>query len=530
MSAKRRCAIYVRTSTEEGLGQDFNSLNAQGEACSAYIKSQISEGWSLKDKPYEDGGFSGGSLDRPAFQRLLADIKAGRIDVVVVYKVDRLTRSLADFAKIMEVLDAAGASFVSVTQSFNTTTSMGRLTLNVLLSFAQFEREVTGERIRDKVAASKAKGMWMGGKPPLGYDPSGRSLIINEGEAERVRLIFERFIALQSVVPLVDDLRARGVLSKRWKSSTGITHGGLPITRGALYAVLTNPIYRGMIRHKGKIHQGQHQAIISVETWDAAQSLLTEPGARASPTAPSDWLLGKVFDDAGHPMAATCAQKGSARYRYYASEPSLRGRKAECGSLHRIATCVLDQAVLGEIRALLDAHWRVQKSDADRAQEALSRVEVSTRSLLVELRTDALDPMLVDALPASHQVERLEHRIRVRCPILVARPRGACALIRTGASGSPRHDRTLIRAVALAHVWANKLETGNPRSIIALAKAEKLCVLHTAKLLPLAYLAPDLIETILAGRQPPAMTLTSLLAEPLPFTWPEQRARFVALS
>ena len=280
MSGRRRCAIYTRTSTEEGLGQDFNSLDAQSEACGAYIKSQVGEGWTLFGKPYEDGGYSGGSIERPAFQRLLADIEARRIDVVVVYKVDRLTRSLGDFAKIMEVLDKAGASFVSVTQAFNTTTSMGRLTLNVLLSFAQFEREVTGERIRDKFAASKAKGMWMGGKPPLGYEPNGRTLTINETEAEHVRLIFGRFIALRSVITLEPELERLGVMAKQWTSAAGMAYGGHLITRGGLYTILTNPLYRGMIRHKGKVYPGQHEAIIGATTWDEAQAIFADNGER----------------------------------------------------------------------------------------------------------------------------------------------------------------------------------------------------------------------------------------------------------
>jgi site-specific DNA recombinase len=525
---KRRCAIYTRTSTEEGLAQDFNSLDAQSEACAAYVKSQVGEGWTLLDKSYADGGYSGGSMDRPAFQRLLADIKAGRIDIVIVYKVDRLTRSLADFAKIMEVLDAAGASFVSVTQSFNTTTSMGRLTLNVLLSFAQFEREVTGERIGDKFAASKAKGMWMGGKPPLGYDPSGRTLVINEAEAISVRDIFERFIELGSVIALVEDLKARNIHSKRWTSAAGITHGGVPITRGALYAVLTNPIYRGMIRHRGKDYPGLHPAIIDQETWHKAQSLMLPAGGRASPTKPNDLLRGKVFDDAGHPMAPTATNKGSQRYRYYASEPSIRGQKQRAGSLARIATAVLEDAVIGETAPLLDSNWLHDQPTKQRVLAALHRVDLSAKSLQLDLRIEAVDLFAIDTLAQDREAERSDELVRIKCPIGLARPRGASALIRSGNGQAPRPDKSLIRAVAMAHAWVARLEAGEPKSIAALAKAEKLCVLHTAKLLPLAFLAPDLVELILTGRQPPAMTLTSLLAEPLPLAWDEQRARFAA--
>ncbi|MDX2276665.1 MAG: recombinase family protein, partial [Hyphomonadaceae bacterium] len=273
MKTKRQCAIYTRTSTEEGLGQEFNSLHAQAEACAAFIKSQASEGWVAARRVYEDGGYSGGSLDRPALRELLDDIKAGRIDVVVVYKVDRLTRSLADFAKIVEIMDAEGASFVSVTQSFNTTTSMGRLTLNVLLSFAQFEREVTGERIRDKFAASKAKGIFMGGTPPLGYDIGERALVVNPAEAETVRFIFRRFLETKSVSDLAHDLSERGIKSKRYTSRKGNTRGGATIYPGALTQILDNPVYCGIIRHKGVQHAGQHERIIDKDLWDAVQEL-----------------------------------------------------------------------------------------------------------------------------------------------------------------------------------------------------------------------------------------------------------------
>src|SRR5437762_1383546 len=271
-----RCAIYSRKSSEEGLEQDFNSLHAQRESCDAYIKSQRHEGWTPLPTLYDDGGYSGGSTERPALKRLLADIQSHLIDVVVVYKVDRLTRSLADFAKIVEIFDAAGVSFVSVTQQFNTTTSMGRLTLNVLLSFAQFEREVTGERIRDKIAASKRKGMWMGGVPPLGYEACDRKLIIVESEAETVRHIFHRYATFGSVRLLQQELEARGIHSKRWTSAAGRSRGGKPLARGALYLMLQNRIYRGEIVHKDQTYPGEHEAIIDPTLWDAVQTRLAE--------------------------------------------------------------------------------------------------------------------------------------------------------------------------------------------------------------------------------------------------------------
>src|SRR4030088_3268184 len=273
---KRRCAIYTRKSSEEGLEQEFNSLHAQREACEAFIKSQRHEGWICLPQAYDDGGLSGATLDRPALQQLLADIQAGKIDAVVTYKVDRLTRSLADFAKIVEIFDAKGVSFVSVTQQFNTTTSMGRLTLNVLLSFAQFEREVTGERIRDKIAASKKKGMWMGGVPPLGYQCRDHKLIVIPREAETVQHIFRRYAALGSVRLLQQELDGAGIRSKSWVSTAGRCWGGKPLARGALYTMLRDRIFRGEIVHKDQSYPGEHEAIIDPALWDAVQARIAE--------------------------------------------------------------------------------------------------------------------------------------------------------------------------------------------------------------------------------------------------------------
>ena len=276
----RRCAVYTRKSSEEGLEQDFNSLHAQREACEAFIKSQAGEGWKLIKTAYDDGGYSGGTIERPALQRLLADIRAGLIDVVVVYKVDRLTRSLADFARMVELFDAQGVSFVAVTQQFNTTTSMGRLTLNVLLSFAQFEREVIGERIRDKVAASKRKGIWMGGTLPIGYDVRERKLVVNESEAKIVRHIFERYLELGTVRLLKRDLDRRGIVSAAKASRKGNIRGGKSFSRGALYSLVSNPIYVGEIRHRSERHPGQHEAIVSRELWERVQRQLRSLAVR----------------------------------------------------------------------------------------------------------------------------------------------------------------------------------------------------------------------------------------------------------
>ncbi len=301
----RRCAIYTRKSSEEGLEQDFNSLHAQREACEAFIKSQAGEGWRLIKTRYDDGGLSGATMERPALQLLMADVDQGLVDAVVVYKVDRLTRSLTDFARMVESFDAHGVSFVAVTQQFNTTTSMGRLTLNVLLSFAQFEREVTGERIRDKIAASKRKGIWMGGLVPLGYDVRDRQLVVNETEALTVRKIFNQYLELGSVQLLKEELDRNGVRSKRRVARNGVESGGQSFSRGALYTLLGNPIYVGEIRHKGACHPGPHVPIVDRVTWDKTAQRLREHGSRfsvrASGTMPSP-LMGKLFDDVNnHP-------------------------------------------------------------------------------------------------------------------------------------------------------------------------------------------------------------------------------------
>src|SRR6201988_3116589 len=327
-----RCAIYTRKSSEEGLDQEFNSLQAQREACEAFINSQRHEGWVCRPAVYDDGGFSGATMDRPALQRLLADIAAGRIDTIVVYKIDRLTRSLADFAKIVEILDQRSASFVSVTQQFNTTTSMGRLTLNVLLSFAQFEREVIGERIRDKIAASKRKGMWMGGVPPLGYRVDDRKLRIIDREAEIVRAIFRRYAELGSVRLVKEELDARGIKSKSWTSASGRLIGGKPFSRGALYLVLQNRTYLGEIVHKGQSHPGDHAPIIDQPLWDAAQSRLADNTAERSSGTRSrqpSLLAGILFDPGGNRMTPTHAVKSATRYRYYVSHSLITRDQSE---------------------------------------------------------------------------------------------------------------------------------------------------------------------------------------------------------
>ena len=356
---KVRCAIYTRKSSEEGLDMEFNSLDAQRESCAAYIASQKAEGWVPVPDHYDDGGFSGGNLERPALKRLLADIEAGLIDVVVVYKIDRLSRSLMDFSKLVEVFDRNDVTFVSVTQSFNTTTSMGRLTLNILLSFAQFEREVIGERIRDKFAASRRKGMWMGGVPPLGYDVVSRKLVVNEPEANLVRHIFERFLRVGSATLLAKELMAGGHRSKSWTTQHGKVRQGNPITKNFIYTLLSNRIYLGDAVHKGEAHAGEHQPIIDRATWDYVQAIKTDNAprkranaVRSSTPAPLRGLV--VCADCSRAMTPTSTRKRGRLYRYYTCMRAINAGHDSC-LVRSVAAGEIETAVIGQVRALLRA-------------------------------------------------------------------------------------------------------------------------------------------------------------------------------
>ncbi len=437
---KVRCAIYTRKSSEEGLEQDFNSLHAQREACAAYILSQASEGWSLLPGDYDDGGLSGGTLERPALQRLLADIEAGRIDIVVVYKVDRLTRSLLDFSKLVESMDKAGTSFVSVTQSFNTTNSMGRLTLNMLLSFAQFEREVTAERIRDKIAASKARGMWMGGNPPLGYRPDGRSLAVVEEHAAIVRHVFARYLALGNVRLVTEELAEQGILTPRREATTGRITGGCPFSRGQIYKLLSNPIFIGEIHHKGQVHEGKHEAVIDSETWLAVQQLIAanRQGEREGQrTRATSLLAGKLQDAVGEALVATHAVKGSVRYRYYVSrslqhgsdgkEPAtntplrIPAKEIETAVIDTVATALDDPLALldrlhaplesGELRRTIakadKLAAKVRRKDRTAIRTVVHRVTIEAKRIRVELASSPLIAALQIDQPAnSPEAER----------------------------------------------------------------------------------------------------------------------------
>src|SRR5882672_7535124 len=396
-----RCAIYTRVSTEHGLDQEFNSLDAQYEAASAYIKSQAHAGWTLVRSRYDDGGYSGGSTDRPDLQRLLEDIRARKIDVIVVYKVDRLTRSLVDFAKLVELFDAHGVSFVSVTQQFNTTTSMGRLTLNVLLSFAQFEREVTSERIRDKIAASKRKGIWVGGNLPLGYQMQDGKIAIVEEEAELVRSIYRRYLELGSVNELLRDLKERNIRTKTRLLSTGATRGGIPFGRGALYYLLSNHFYIGEVKYKNEILPGEQPPIMDRTLFEAVrQKSVAQWSHRTIVRNKSDHLLtGLLFDDAGHRMIPTHATKAGVRYRYYASTPVLHGeaKTASAGSVSRIPAADIEDVIvksLQEHRAANQGKATTSAEslgDCDTLTQLVAGIVVHSDRLIMSLKSDGAD-------------------------------------------------------------------------------------------------------------------------------------------
>src|SRR3984893_15627224 len=362
MTKPVRCAIYTRKSTEHGLELEFNSLDAQRDACEAYIKSQASQGWLALPQHYDDPAFSGGNLDRPALQKLLKDIDAGRIDVIVVYKIDRLTRSLADFAKLVEAFDARSISFVAVTQQFNTTTSMGRLTLNVLLSFAQFERELSSERVRDKIAASRRKGKWTGGTVPLGYEARDKKLIVNKTEAETVRTIFRRYVELKSFGKLVADLDRRGVVTKRRNTKVAKYNGSIPFTYGPLAYFLKNRVYLGEMHHGGKWFDGEHEAIVDRPTFDRVQQLLAAKaqGRKVKRSESGALLAGKLYDDKGNRMSPSFSKKNGVRYRFYVSSALLRGRKNEAGSVGRVPAAEIESTVL----AALKPHQQQGQSDS----------------------------------------------------------------------------------------------------------------------------------------------------------------------
>jgi site-specific DNA recombinase len=548
-SKRVRCAIYTRKSSEEGLDQSFNSLHAQREACEAYVLSQKHEGWEIVATEYNDGGYSGGNMERPGLKSLLADISTRRVDTVVVYKVDRLTRSLADFAKIVEQFDGQGVSFVSVTQQFNTTSSMGRLTLNVLLSFAQFEREVTGERIRDKIAASKKKGMWMGGSIPIGYDLRDRVLIINHVEADRVREIYRLYLELGCVSKLQERLEAVGIRSKKRLSKTGIATGDTSFSRGALYELLQNPLYLGEVRHKGNRYPGQHDAIVDQKVWDQVQQRLADNAPtrcrRRSKTDPAT-LTGLLFDAAGNRFTPSHTMKKGRRYRYYVSQMALQlGRKATAAPL-RLPAKEIEGIVRSEISHLMRSPLKFAECISNTptnprlmadVERALSGRDIALDAIGVAI-LKSVTRIIVDEQCVTISLGRRNLRVGIGLcetdcdtgtkDILCATTLKRAGMemrfeVPAGHLQVTRENPALMSALVCARDWLDRVlrgEASNQRDLAAQTGHDER---YVSKVMPLAFLAPDLMESILDGTQSPQWSLNTLLATKA-FSWREQCA------
>jgi len=536
VTAVKRCAIYTRKSSEEGLKQEFNSLDAQRESCAAYVQSQAGEGWTLLPTVYDDGGYSGGNMDRPGLKGLMAEIALGRVDIVVVYKVDRLTRSLGDFSKMVEAFDAKSVSFVSVTQAFNTTTSMGRLTLNVLLSFAQFEREVTGERIRDKIAASKAKGLWMGGNVPMGYEAVGRTLRVVPEEAEVVRGLFRRYLELSSIHELRDEAFAAGIVSKVRVSAGGNRRGGGPLGRGALIHMLSNRAYLGQIPHKGVFHPGLHPPIVDPDLFHAVAAKLANaagPKRRSRAGLPPlllpSPLTGLLRDDRSNPMSPVTARGASGQlYRYYVSTAVQLGRRQDAGSLARVPASAIETLVLE--RVIGAAGRRDGEDPWDAARRALIGVELSRRWVKIVMSAKALDsiglhktPDVEIAIDGDQATLMIGQAVRNRgAPLSITGPDGASAMVR------PTVNATLVKALARAESYRTKLAAPSAPTINDLAAREGVTGNYVRRLVRLAFLAPDLKRRILDGRQPESLSLETIMRADVPYCWRAQRQWFDA--
>ena len=554
------CAIYTRKSSDEGLEKEFNSLDAQREACEAYVLSQKHAGWAAVSDLYNDGGLSGGTMERPALQRILADIKAGKVQIVVVYKVDRLTRSLADFAKIVDIFDAHGASFVSVTQQFNTTTSMGRLTLNMLLSFAQFEREIAGERIRDKIAASKAKGMWMGGNVPLGFDVNDRKLIVNKAEAETVRMIFNRYAELGSVRVLGQELDRLGVVSKRREGAGGVLSGGNRFSRGALYTLLQNRLYCGEIAHHGKVYPGQHEAIVDAGLWQLVQDKLAANRQARADGANSEepsLLAGLISDGDGQRMTPTHAVKKGRRYRYYVSASLITGVRSDHGKgwrvpagdveglvLDRLRAYFASEQEIGDTIAALDLSAATQRAALAKARQlaegwatwpsielrglvrsVIEQVKLEDGQIVVRLKRSAVALALTPESSAGHVanntgLEPIEMSIEAKL-----RRAGKGIRLVVGGGIAERPDGKMVTMLRDAHATRDALMSGRDETIDAMAQRLGVKRDYLSAHMRVTYLAPDIVRVLVSGQYPPDLTPARLvsLCKDLPHDWQVQR-------
>jgi site-specific DNA recombinase len=519
-----RCAIYTRVSTDHGLDQEFNSLDAQYDAASAYIKSQAHAGWILIRSRYDDGGYSGGSTDRPDLQRLLDDIRARKLDVIVVYKVDRLTRSLADFAKLVELFDAHGVSFVSVTQQFNTTTSMGRLTLNVLLSFAQFEREVTSERIRDKIAASKRKGLWVGGTLPLGYHMKDDKIAVIEDEAERVRQIYRRYPELGGVNALVRDLRERNIRTKSRLLATGTTRGGILFGRGSLFYLLRNRFYIGEVKYKDEILPGEQPAIMDRALFDAVQQKLTDQWTTQSTVRnASDHLLTELlFDDAGHRMVPTHATKSGVRYRYYVSLPHLHGesKTASVGSVSRIPATEIEDIIVKSLHEHLTAQNEKPSSSATQVgnrkvvRSSIARIDVHEDHLAIRLTSADAEADSSD----GHTLLVVWKKPPSRRSWQILLPHG---VVRNEVRPTRIERRArLVSAIARGRRWLDEVVSGSVTDVQQIATRQKCSARQVNMTLSLAFLAPDLVRAAVEGRLPRGIGFERL--RDAPAEWSQQ--------
>ena len=561
---KRRCAIYTRKSSEEGLEQSFNSLHAQREACESYIQSQTHEGWVVSSTAYDDGGYSGGNVERPALNRLIEEIKQGKVDVILVYKVDRLSRSLADFVRLVDLFDQHDVSFVSVTQQFNTSSSMGRLTLNVLLSFAQFEREVTSERIRDKIAASKRKGIWMGGVVPLGFNVHEKQLVVNKTEEVTVRHIYERYLALRCVRKLKAELDRDGLVSKV-RGSLGKLTGGKSFSRGALYTLLKNPVYIGKVAHRGNVYDGQHQAILEPTLWQRVQEQLAtnrhKRRNRVEAKLPS-LLAGLLFDDKGNAMSPTHATSNGRRYRYYISQAIPQFREQEAGSVTRIPAQTIEGLVTDQIKAFLEKPndlltiFTCNKLSVVDQQNLLSKAKVLSTTWAdiappqrqgyikkwikrvtvgrheVKL-TVSIVSLLKTLLPSYVQIGEVNDHLSNEHVMLMPVHLKRCGIetrliIPNGETPVFAHQSSITaiqNALVKALEWNQMLVTGSVASMSELARKNNVTQRYIAHLIKMAFLAPDIMDAIKQGEIPSGLSLDRL-KKGFSLDWLEQRVTF----
>lgn len=526
-----RCAIYTRKSTEHNLDLEFNSLDAQREACEAYIKSQAHEGWRLVPTRYDDGAFSGASLDRPALQKLLTEVRAGRVDVIVVYKVDRLTRSLADFAKLVELFDQHSVSFVSVTQSFNTTSSMGRLTLNVLLSFAQFEREVIGERVRDKIAASKKKGIWVGGSVPMGYASINKKLVIVPEEAETVRLIFRGYLKLGSIGALVVDLDKRGIRTRKRTLADGRTRGGISFGVGPLNYLLRNRYFIGDVVYRGAIYRGEQEPIVDRDLFEAVQAKLTENanGRQLRLKASPSILAGRLFDDRGNRMTPSHTNKQGARYRYYVSHPILQKRRSDAGSVNRVPAHEIETAVLDALRHHLgkSGTGKAVNSSSDRelVEHCVERITIKDGSVEIQLDTSTNK---TDNVSRRRRGTKSAGKRKART-VITAPWVAISSGVDKGIVHSPSHKPAmseenrdgLLMAIAKARAWIEDLAQGSVAAFTEIARKEGKVERHIRLIAKLAFVSPRIVSAI-ENRAAQSVKVTAL-AKAVGASWDRQQ-------